>query len=176
LNARIEEAKKPEKEIVSRNREIDNTMRDLSSYAARGDAAKAAETARKLAEQMQAQSAAGRTYAANVKDAARKKEIEEACDTLDRLLAEIAKQTKVVLENPHDKAAQKKLDDLMAQARAAGAKLAVAMIEDQLSANREGLNASLANLYQAAKRGDTKEATEALKDITDAIQRRIELG
>ncbi len=153
VNARIEDAKKPEKALLALNRQLEKDFNDLAKYAKAGDVPKAAEMARKVADEMRQQVAIGRAFAETVKDPARKKEILDACDELDRLIAEIAKATKAVLENPNDQDALRRLDAVIDAAKAQGAKLTRAILEEQLARNKDDLFAKLANLYEAAKRG-----------------------
>jgi uncharacterized protein YaaR (DUF327 family) len=176
VNNKIEDAMKPDKAIIAMNKALDGTLKQLADFAIRGDTVNAIETAKKVADQMKKQIEMARAYAETVKDPERKKAILEAADELERLLTQIALATKQVLENPNDKEAQKRLLELTDKARLAGAKLAAAIIEDQLAINKEALQASLGDLYKAATSGDAKRTAEILKDITDQIQRRIELG
>ena len=176
INNKIEDALKPEKSIIAMNKALDGSLKQLADFAMRGDTVNAIDMAKKVADQMKKQIEMARSYAETVKDPERKRAILEAADELERLLTQIALATKAVLENPNDKEAQKRLLELTEKARLAGAKLAASIIEDQLALNREALQASLGDLYKACTLGDAKRAAEILKDITDQIQRRIELG
>jgi bacterioferritin (cytochrome b1) len=125
---------------------------------------------------MQKEAALARALAEQIRDPASKKRAFDAIDDFERCIPQLVQALKETLENPNDKNARKRFDNVIDNIKDSNNRIAREILEDQLAKNNELLRKKLADLQDAVRRGDAREVAELLKDIADAVARRVELG
>mmetsp|Transcript_28820 Transcript_28820/g.40586 ORF Transcript_28820/g.40586 Transcript_28820/m.40586 type:complete len:941 (+) Transcript_28820:76-2898(+) len=176
INKRIVENTSPELLLAENATQLELSSGKLMSAVRKGDRDGAIKAASEVTDQLKQQIELGRLAASEMKEGKNKDIVLECVDKLEKLAPLILHALKKALENPNDLAAQQELERLLQESKDLTNRMNVAILEDKLADNNELMTRQLDNLLSHAKRGEKAKAADAIRDVSDTVRKRIELG
>lgn len=154
-----------EKKIIDTAEEMEKKADTLHDAAKRGDRRQLPEHLQKLIEDLKKQAALAREMATGCDDPIRKKKFQDLGAAFEALIPRLQNALQRLVDNPYDLAAQKDLDQIMAEIK----NLNDELIDTVRAENEAKLQKALERLQTAVEKGE--DLTQPLKDVAELLKK-----
>jgi len=159
--------------IINTGGTVNSLIEQLQAAVREGRVKDALALVGALIQQLQNQVDFGRELAKSIDDPVLKKKLLDACDTLERIIPQLLPATQDALNHPNDPAAQRRLADLLSEAKKANDTITDIAQQIKRMRNKPREPRPPPQQYDIPNDGSRDEVTLAARSITLAIKKEI---